>query len=259
MNEPRRISDEDLARYADGEADPALRARIEAALADDGALAARLSRLRALRARLGRAYAAELEEPLSPRLQTLAASLQGGAAAAQAKAPTAAAAVDLAAARRERRRPWAAWTAWGGWAVAAALLVAVAPGLMQTGSDAQPWTQQGQRLVAQAALADALDRVAPAAGPIAVPVTVPTAAGGYCRAFTLPGQAGLACREPGETGWTLRLLAAAPAAPAASAEALRLAGSALPDAVLRAVDAAAAGESLDPAALQAAQARGWRR
>ena len=66
------ITAEELIAYADGELDGADRARIEAALAADPALAAKVDKQRALRAKLARAYAPIADEAAPQRLVDVA-------------------------------------------------------------------------------------------------------------------------------------------------------------------------------------------
>lgn len=236
-------SDETIAAYVDGELDAAQRADLEAALAAEPALAARVDQQRALRSRVEAAFGAVLDEPVPQRLL-------------EALQPPAV--VDLAAARaaRERRR----WQApeWGAMAACLAIGLFVGRALLAPTGDTLFATDAGQ-LLAHGPLDRALTTqlAAEPGGGIALPVSFASTDGRWCRSFVLAGEslAGLACRT--EAGWRVELLAAAePAAPAGS---VRPAASALPDAVLRAIDARIAGEPLDATSEQAARAGGWRR
>ena len=62
------IDDQTLMAYADDELDAATRAQVEAALARDPALAARVEEHRALRAELNAAFDPVLDEPVPDRL-----------------------------------------------------------------------------------------------------------------------------------------------------------------------------------------------
>jgi hypothetical protein len=75
--------------------------------------------------------------------------------------------------------------------------------------------------------------------------------GSYCRTFQLGGASGLACREDGR--WRVPVLADSPA----QGSDYRQATSALPPAVLDAVDARLAGQTLDPVSERAARERRW--
>lgn len=239
------ISDERLMAYADGELDAAGRAEVEHALQQDPALAGRLRAQQALRERLQAAFGPELDEPVPERLQrTLAAPV-----------------VDLAARRERRRRPAPdAWWRWGG--LAASLLAGVLIGrLLPGGAPGSDFLERDGRLLARGAVAQALETqsaAAPAAGTeVAVQLSFVDRSGAYCRTFSTAALAGLACRNG---AWTVQVLAAAepdetPAAPGT----LRQAASALPPAVLGAVDQRIAGRPLDAADEQAALSRGWQR
>jgi hypothetical protein len=233
-------TDDDLMAYLDGELDAPRRAAFEARLAADAALAARLARLRALDARLHAAFDPVLGEPVPARLH-------------EALTPPAAPVIDLAAARRTRRPVWA---------LAASLLVGVVVGVLvgtrgPAGAGPLQLAADGT-LRARGELDGLLSRVpAGGAGTARIVLSFLDREGVYCRAFVLERAqplAGLACRA--DEGWRVQTLAAAAAAPAGE---LRPAASALPPALLRAIDERIAGEALDAAGEQAALARGWRR
>jgi hypothetical protein len=78
--------------------------------------------------------------------------------------------------------------------------------------------------------------------------------GRYCRTFTADQLAGLACKS--DSRWDV--VATARVAPAATGE-MRQAASALPRAVLDAVDARIAGNALDASQERAARDRGWKK
>jgi hypothetical protein len=111
----------------------------------------------------------------------------------------------------------------------------------------------GGKLVAQGQLATALSQQL-AAGDGAVRIGVSFAAkdGALCRSFIAGGTAGLACRNGKQ--WQVPVMAEA--APAAAGD-YRQAASAMPAAVLDAVDARIAGPALDAKAEQEAVQRGW--
>ena len=230
-------SDDTLMAYADGELDPAERAAIEQAMRTDPDVAAAVARHRALRADVANAFAGILDEPVPARLQP----------AAPAPAPV----LSLDAAREQRRR-WS-WPEWG--ALAATLVVGVLAGRMVPGGG-PAIAGTGNQVVAHGELASALDRqVGGGKADSAVKVGVSFAArdGHYCRGFVMGASAGLACREGGQ--WKIPVLAET--APEA-AGGYRQAGSALPAAVLDAIDARIADKPLDAAGEEAARARGWR-
>ena len=241
-------SDETLMAYADGElADPP-RADIERALGADAALRERVAAMRRQRARVAAAFSPALDEPMPQRLLDL---LQG------AEAPKVA---RLDARRAARERPRAqpvSWARWGG--MAAALLLGVLLGTQLDHHAAGPAIGlRDGRLVAEgpidAALSSQLASAPVAGAPVAVQLSFVDKAGRYCRSFSTSTVAGLACRRDGQ--WDLQTLAATDAAPAPG---MRQAASALPRAVLDAVDQSIAGAALDAQRERQARDAGWRR
>jgi hypothetical protein len=224
-------SDDTLMAYADGELDPAERAAIEQAMRTDPAIAAAVERHRALRADVAAAFAGILDEPVPARLQP--------------PAPVVSLAVE-----RDKRRRWS-WPEWG--ALAATLVVGVLAGRMIPGGG-PAIAGNGNQVVAQGELAAALDRQVggKAEGAVKVGVSFAARDGAYCRGFVMGAAAGLACREGGQ--WKIPVLAEAEKEAAGG---YRQAGSALPPAVLDAIDARIADKPLDAAGEEAARARGW--
>jgi hypothetical protein len=227
------MNDETLMAYADGELAEPERSAVERALAADAALAARVDALRVQRRRVQAAFEPLLDEPVPPALQRL---LQPPPAV-----------VDLGRVRAERaqRRAWG-WQAWGG--IAAGLVVGLLVG-QRLGTEEAPAAAGAIEQALSQQLGSDVD------GPLRVALSYVDDQGRYCRAFsTRDGAAGLACRQGG--GWALQALAAAPAA---SAGELRQAASALPPALLQAVDAHIRGTPLDADAERRARDAGWRR
>ena len=261
-------TDDTLMAYADGElADPP-RGAVERALAADAALRARVEAMQAQRARLSAAFAPVLEEPMPQHLLDL---LQP-AGAATAAAPAVASLDAHRAARqqanaaateqaRERaaatpRTAAASWARWGG--MAAALLLGVMLGTQLDRGGPGIGLRDG-KLVAGGPIGEALSAQlagAPAAGaPVSVQLSFVDKTGRYCRTFSTATLAGLACRDGAQ--WGVQTLAAADSA--AQPTGMRQAASALPRAVLDAVDAQIAGPTLDAAGERAARDAGWRR
>lgn len=235
-------TNEMLMAFADGELEGPERTTVEAAMAADPELARAVERHRALRARLAGAWDDVLAEPVPAQLAAVLA-----APATTAAAPV----VDLASRRAPRRLAPPVWLA-----AAASLAVGVSVGLFVLRGGEEPFGTEGGVLVAQGALAQALDHRLAAEGMTAgvrLGLSYRDRQGTYCRTFSLEDGvplAGLACRA-GE-GWQLRVLAASePAGEVRTA-------SAMPQAVLSTVDAAIAGEPLDAAAEAAARDAGWR-
>jgi hypothetical protein len=240
------LSDEILMAYADGELDAPQREQVEQAMRSDPQVAAAVERHRALRADVFAAFAGVLDEPVPARLQP-----RQGAQRVRVDALAVAGARPLPA-----RWSWPQWTA-----MAASLAVGVLAGAlgwqgMHAGADASPFGRQGDALVARGGLATALSqRLAAApgadAGGVRLGVSFRATDGHYCRSFTLGTTAGLACRDG--DAWRIPVLAEGEAEHGA----YRQAGSALPAAVLDAIDQRIAGQALDAQAERAARERGW--
>jgi hypothetical protein len=119
-----------------------------------------------------------------------------------------------------------------------------------------PLAAHGGELIARGGLEKALTtQLASEGGAVKVGLSFKAKDGRYCRTFQSAADrlAGLACRHDGRwlaqttTGW----------APQAAAD-YRTAASAVPPAILAAVDAMSSGEVLDAAAERAARDRGWK-
>lgn len=244
-------SDDNLMAYADGELDAAQRADIERALAEDSALRQRVAVMQAQRDRVQAAFSAVLDEPVPDRLSRLLH-------------PPAAVTLDTVRAARHRDTPQPqrprsplSWAYWGG--MAASLLLGLLLGLQvdRGGTHFGSGLRDG-RLVAGDALAQALTSQLASAPVTGAPVTVHLSfvdrAGNYCRTFSTAALAGLSCRQAGQ--WTLQTVIAVEAAPAG---AVRTAASALPTAVLDAVDQRLGGDILDATRERQARDQGWRR
>ena len=255
-----KISHDSLMAYADGELDADSRTAVAQAVAADPALAAQVAAHQALRQRISTAFSADLTEPVPARLQ---AALQAPATAqvvdlAARRAAQAAQSAPAAPDRAGNAAHWG-WRAWGG--LAAGLMVGVLVGRLGLPANGQAADPGAAALLANAALAQALGEqlaaALPAAGPVAVRLSFVDHYGRYCRAFELPGQAGLACRS-GET-WAVQALVARVATPAAADAALRQAASPLPPALLSEIDQRIAGDPLSASAEVQARSQGWRR
>lgn len=239
------FDDEIVMAYVDGELEPQTRAELEAAMAGDPRLAQRVEVQRALRARLQRACAPLLDEPVPERLLSAA---RGGRAPA-----------TLLPLRRARQpvRSWS-WPQWS--AIAASLVVGSLLGPLLLRSLAGPVTTRDGRLLAAGALAQALSQQLASTQPpdaaVRIGVSFRSRDGSYCRSFLLRAPsplAGVACREP--DAWRMQVLTAA--APGVAPGEYRPAATAMPAAVTQAVDALIAGEPLDAAAEAAARSRAW--
>ena len=222
--------EETLIAYVDGELEPAERARFEAEMAADPALARQVARHEALSARVNAAYAGVLDEAIPAQLLTVAAVAndRGGKPGIS------------------RLSPWIG--------LAASLVIGVLAGRVVWPAEG-PLVVKGGGLEARGRIAEALTtQLAAQPGVVKVGLSVKAADGRYCRTFeSAPDRlAGLACREGGH--WIARTVTTwTPTA----APAYRQAGSDTPPELLAAVDGLA-GQPLDAAAERAARDRGWR-
>ncbi|HKT71815.1 MAG TPA: hypothetical protein VJQ47_02930 [Steroidobacteraceae bacterium] len=244
-----RFSDETLMAYADGELDAQTRATIEAALATDPEVAAIVARHRALREQLRATFDPVLEEQVPDRLATIART-----------APT----------RRETNviplRPKAVrrWDWAHGGAVAASLVLGILAGqLVHRGPDSGPVATRDGLLVAgttlSAALSSQLTSDQPREAPIQIGVSFRAKSGGFCRSFLWRGPsslAGLACHD--RDGWRMEMLMPASAVTGADGG-YRQASSAMPRAILQAVDERIEGEPLDAHGEREASSHDWHR
>ena len=251
-----KFTDETLMAFADGELDAATRHDIELAMRVDPVLAAKVQQHILLRRDVFRAYARVLDEPVPQRLRQAASS------------PKVVSLDSVRAARRpvvvETPRRWS-WPEWG--AIAATLAVGVLAGTLGLrgvqGETTFASAGSNGGLTARGKLDTALTRQLASAPPADAGVTIGVSFvakdGQYCRSFAIGTAAGLACRSGGQ--WTIPVLveAGGGGGGAGAAGSYRQAGSAMPPAVLDAMDARAIGPSLDAKAEQAAEQRGWLR
>ena len=233
------VTPELLEAYADGELGADEAHAVEAALARDPALQARLNAMRAVGDRLQAHFAEQAKEPLPEHWQAMIA-----AAASEGDKV-----VSVDAARNARRLPL-----WGaGMAIAASLVLGVALGTQLGGSG--PLEIGNGRIAASAQLAAALDTQLAAdqeGAEISMLASFERDGGGYCRVFSSPDYAGLACREP--DAWRIERLV--PGTPSATGQ-YQQAGSPLAGLLAEAQDMST-GEALDTEGEAAAQAKGWR-
>jgi hypothetical protein len=241
------IDEAQLMAYVDGELDAAAAARIEAAMAMDPRLAARVQRQVALRAQLGAAYAGVLDEAVPVRLVDRVSGTAGGTAAGRPPASL-----------RSRRPRWSAreWTALAASVLLGVLLARVLPLAPDTGPNGR---LVDAAMLARGDLEQALDkRLAgdPDAARVVTGLSFRDRDGDYCRSFSVGKPrplAGLACRD--EAGWRVVALAETQVT---SAGGLRQAASTLPASLLAEVDARIDGDPLDAEQERAARAAGWR-
>jgi hypothetical protein len=221
------MTDDELAMvYVDGELDALAAKRFEKRMAEAPEIAAAVEAHQALRTTLECGFAFVAEEPLPERLTSL---LQTSVVEIHPKARFA-----------------------GYWRAATAMAACLVAGVM-IGQFWQPAPGvSGAPLVASGALAKSLDRqLAGAEAPTRVLASFRDTEGHYCRVFQGAAISGIACHE--SAGWALRQTQSS--SPAGTTD-YSQAGSTAP-ALLAAAQAMMAGDPLDPAAEQAAQARGW--
>ncbi len=245
MTLPPAFDDEILMRRVDGELTPEAAAAVDAAAAADPALARRLDALRALRTLARDAFPVAPDPRDAELARRIAGAERSGSWAAR-----------LADSVREAFAP-RHLPIWGA-AAATAFVLGLGVGLLGEGRAPAGLTIASDGTIADAELTSVLDRRLAVdgadAGGRAVGLTFRNAEGRWCRTFTAAeaGVAGLACR--GGEGWRMQVLA--PFEPSGSE--VRTAASDIPDAVLGAVDAAIAGETLDAGAEARARDSGWR-
>lgn len=236
------LTPEQLAAYADGELDAAAARQAEAEIAASPDLQARLAAHRALKARLAAHFAPIAEQPVPARLRNAVGGGAGGGEGREGVADLA----EAARARRERRLP--RWT-WGvvGSALAATLIVAM------FGFGAR--SSQG---FVEGSLADALDSQLVASqrpeAEVRILLSFRDAGGLYCRGFSEPSRAGIACRE--ERGWRFHKIVGDGDGAPRSGE-YRQAGSGEAQ-VLAAIQEMADGPALDAQAEREAMHQEWR-
>lgn len=246
------ITDAELQAFVDGELVQADAARIEAAMAVDVLVAARVARERALRGQLDGAFNPVLREGVPARLNAVLEAGDDKDRALDVRISNAAGAVlphrSTARARPRWRTPVIALAASVA-ALAMAQWLRPSTSLVGTGESG---------LVARGALAAALDHAlasTPQRGDaVTIGLTFRASDGRLCRSFVAPGShlSGLACRR--RDGWQLSVLAAAAAAPGE----VRQASSGMAPEVQAAIDDRLQGEVMDGAQERAARAAGWR-
>lgn len=244
------ITDQEIQAYVDGELAPEDAARVDAAIAADVMVAARVERERRLRAMLRGAYDPVLSEPAPDRLRMLLAD--GETASPGGTRGDDANVVEL------RPRGTAAPSRWRAPLFALAASVAALAVSMWLRPGAPMQMEDGQ-LVARGGFARDLDSVlasAPAAdAATSIGLTFRDVDGRVCRSFANRDIAtsGLACRVGDR--WVLPVVSRTGAGERGE---IRQASSAMPAEVQAAVDARLQGDVFDAAQERAARDAGWR-
>lgn len=171
-----------IAAFVDGELDDLTARRIERAAETDAALAAEITRHRALTARLAEHYAPICDEPIPDRLRSLLGDVTG---------------VDTSLAdRRETRRARFSTPHW--FAIAASLVLGLTIGLRPWIPAADVQTDNGA-LIAAGSLAKALETQLasnqPSDAAVRIGVSFEDKPGRYCRSFESARLDGIGCRD----------------------------------------------------------------
>ncbi len=238
------FTDETLMAYADGELDAETRRRIEAAMANDPAIAAAIAQHQQLKRELQAAFDTGFDGEVPERLIAAARS-----------APAAAATVTDIAAPLRRRWSFAEWGA-----IAASLLIGIVIARLPWGSDESIIAGNG-RMTASGPLATALDRqlsgIRIKGSDIHVGLSYRAKTGEYCRTFVMTEAAsvsGIACRAP--DAW--HVVALAGTDPSPSDERYRMANTTVAPIILQAVQDSIDGNALDATEETRARDRGWK-
>lgn len=243
------IDDATLFSYLDGTLPEAERRHVEAEIAENRDLAARVARHRALGQAAHDSFAEELREPIP----------DGWIAAIDRALPAAENVASIAVERERRRHGWLSWQAGG--AIAAALVLGLALGRVTLTPEGQTVTERAGALMASAPVARALDMgisgvpVELADGrALDVQLSLSGADGRFCREALIGDAASaqriLACRE--KDGWQIAGLAHEVALGSGYQQ---VSGDGPLDTLVEALG----GEALDAAGEKAAIARSWQR
>lgn len=241
------FSDEVLMAYADGELDAKTRSQVQEAIATDPEVARRVAAHTALRASVRAGFDKVLDEPIPERLMT----------AARASNAADGRVVPL------RRKSAARLGAWPQWAsMAASFVLGALAWQLGTRHASGPLLERNGQVFASGALAQALtSQIASgrsAQSEVQIGVSFRSKSGNYCRTFQLRDDnvlAGLACRA--DEKWKLEILVRGEPSPQ-SPSSYRQAASALPPAIVQAVNDSISGDPLDARAEAAARARQWK-
>jgi len=229
------VTEDQIIAYVDGELGPIDALRFERAIEADPALADSVRRHRALRDRIGRHFEPVAEEPVPARLAAMLDS-----------------APNVIAFPPKARR-WFDASRYA--AIAATLAVGVIIGQMLPRGPAAPMVERNGAVVAQGALAKALDgqlASAPGDSSYRMGVSFVSRDKRYCRTFSTTSGAGLGCH--GADGWALERFIAGTGGVGQGA--YRQAGSESAE-ILGAAQDMMAGYPLDAAAERRARNGGW--
>jgi hypothetical protein len=249
-----RFSEETLMAYADRELDGEMRARVDAAIADDSdladAVALQIENRQALSLKLHAAFDEALQEQVPDRLVKAADSSTGDNSFV---ADVPGAGPDEASASRRAVRQWSV--------IGGSLVIGALFGHFVLDGDRGPIMTEGGRMTAHGELSDALSQQSGGAldrnTGIQIGVSYLAKTSEYCRTFMMKSEgmlAGLACRR--QNAWAIDALTRTNAN---ASGAYRMAGAAIPALLLGIVESTIAGNPLDAEQEAEARERGWQR
>lgn len=236
-----KMANETLMAFVDGELAPEEMTRVEALLRQRPDLEAAVEQQRALRRELHASFESIMNAPLPAALSDAVMNTQPSMQ------------WRLRTAMRTLLTPRGLiWTA----VPAAALACGVIVGVLFSSSSSVLMAARGNALVAQGALANALNTqlasTQTAQGP-QIGISFHDRNQRYCRTFTASNLAGVACNSA--SGWNIAALSERPAEPSGT---YGTAASAMPDVVRLAVQGMIEGAPLDAAGERQARDRGWK-
>ena len=242
------IDDDKLMAFADGELPAAERAEVEQALAARPGLRARLEEQRRLRQALRAHYGPVASEEVPERLL----AMLGASGSATGEGDN----VASLATARARRRSWSRPVVSSAVAAAAAFVIGILAGPALLSHEQGPIGVQGETLVAQGDLRQALETQLASAQPAGathrIGVTFENGQGDYCRTFEGADVSGLACRK----GGTWAVAVAEGGVGAGASPEYRQAGSST---IMAAAQERMAGAPLDAAAERTLIESGWKK
>ncbi|HVT23866.1 MAG TPA: hypothetical protein VHD95_04505 [Rhizomicrobium sp.] len=234
------LSKDILMQFVDGELAPQEASRIEAEIANDAEARAFVETQTALRQQFQAAFSPIMEERIPDKLMAAIAETPVSRRWRMAQ-------------KFSRPNMWV----WTGLPAAGALALGLAIGIAVNPSTIGPIGTENGTLVAQGALADALNtRLASDAPQTNAPhigISFRAKDGRDCRTFATNGVAGIACRGDGR--WNVAALSAAPSETSGT---YHMAGSGMPDVIRNATASMIEGTPFDAAAERRARDRGWK-
>jgi hypothetical protein len=235
------VEEETFFAWLDGELPADEAARVEAEVAADPDLLRRAAEHREMVSGLRNAFGRVEAQPVPASLRDLLEPDDKVVNLADARAA------------RDARKAQPLWAQAA--ALAATLAIGIFAGTQFGGDGSSPIRPEAGRLVASAALGEALSKQlasAPAKSGPRIGLTYRDTSGAICRTFEEASASGLACREGGD--WRIRSIYQSPEGQSVD---YRMAGGGDPQ-LMEAVDASIDGEPFDAAQEKAAMEKGWR-